>query len=159
MPVHSDMYYEARSDLVSNKDSGQVYDDGIVNIFLYAKGRVNTSDTTYGNHLKEMLEYIVSGDKPTSPDDDIDKMDSIVTKVKFNAEVTKEYMKQWDREATLQREAADAATTATQKDAGIKFIKFGRELGASNDTIRDKLESEFGFDKKVIDELFEQVDG
>ena len=150
-----DMYYEARSDLISHKDSDYVYDDGIVNIFLYAGGRINTPDTAYGNHLKEMLKYIVSGDKPTSPDEDIDNLDSIVTKVKFNAEVTKEYMKQWDREATLQREAADA----TKKDDGIKFIKFGRELGASDDTIRARLESEFGFDIKTIDELFEQVDG
>lgn len=154
-----DMYYEAKTDLVSHKGSGYEYDDGVINIFLYAGGYVNTIDSDYGNNLKEMLEYIVSGNKPSSPDEDIDKMDSIVTKVKFNAEVTKEYMKQWDRESTLQREAAEAATTKTKKDDGIKFIKFGRKYRISDDEIRINLESEFELGKEVIDELFKQVDG
>jgi predicted transposase/invertase (TIGR01784 family) len=153
-----DMYYEARMSLVSHKYSDYQYDDGIVNIFLYAGGRINTEDEAYGKKLKEMLKYIVSGEKPNITDEDIETLDSIVTKVKFNAEVTKEYMKQWDREATIAREAEEATTEKVKREDGLEFIRCGREDGVPDDKIRERLEKRLGISRAVIDELFKQID-
>ena len=47
----------------------------------------------------------MSEEKTSSPDQGIEDVDRIVSKVKSLPEVTKNYMKQWDREQTLQREA------------------------------------------------------
>lgn len=69
------MYYEARMSLVSHPKSTFKYDDGIVNIFLYSDGRINTPDTDYGNGLMRMLKYIVKGEKPDTPDIVIDTLD------------------------------------------------------------------------------------
>ena len=149
-----DMYYEARMSLVSHPKSGYSYDDGIVNIFLYANGRVNTDDPEYGESLKRMLKYIVTGEKPKTPDTDIEALDIIVTRVKSNAEVTREYMKQWDREATLKREVA----LETKKQDALEIICFGREDGIPDDKIRFLLENRLKLSSDVIDVLFEKVD-
>ena len=149
-----DMYYEARTSLVSHPKSSYIYDDGIVNIFLYANGRINTADTTYGNRLKRMLEYIVTGKKLDIPDTDIEALDIIVNKVKSNAEVTRDYMKQWDREATIKREAV----IETKKQAALKTIRFAREDGVPEEMTRLRLANEFNLSSETIDELFKQAD-
>ena len=99
----SDMYYEANTVLTTHPDIE--YADGITHIFLYCKGKPNLSDISHSKKLSEMLKYILSGEKPTTPNKDIDNVDKIVTKIKALPEVTSNYMKQWDREQTLQREA------------------------------------------------------
>ncbi len=179
-----DMYYEARSCLISHLDSGFEYDDGIMNIFLYADGRINTN-SDYGNSLKHMLKYIVTGEKPDIEDIDINAIDTIVTKVKLNAEVTREYMKQWDREATLIREAKEAAekaakeaaekavkeaaekaakeateraTIITKKEDSLEIIRFAREDGVPDEKIRVRLRDRLNLASDVIEELFNQVD-
>lgn len=63
--------------------------------------------------MSEMLKYILSGEKPTSPNQGIEDVDKIVSKVKSLPEVTKKYMKQWDREQTLQREAYNTGIQST----------------------------------------------
>ena len=64
-----------------------------------------------------MLKYILSGEKPSTPNKDIDNVDKIVTKIKALPEVTSNYMKQWDREQTLQREAYNSGEKKGIKSA------------------------------------------
>lgn len=52
-----------------------------------------------------MLKYIVSGEKPIDTNSDIEEIDTIVTKVKDRKEVTIAYMRQWDRELSIDAEA------------------------------------------------------
>ena len=67
-------------------------------------------------------------------------------------------MKQWDREATIAREAEEAATEKVKREAGLEFIRCGREDGAPDDKIRERLEKRLGISRAVIDELFKQID-
>ena len=147
-----DMYYEGRMKLVTHPEYD--YDDGILNIFLYAYGNMNHPDKAYGKKLQELLKYIVTGDESESTDEEIHELNRIVSEVKLRSEVTKDYMKQWDRELSLKREA----TLAAKKEDAVKVIRFGREDGASDDKISYRLKTEFGFDSSEIDELFRQAD-
>ncbi len=132
-----------------------------------------------------MLKYIVTGEKPEIEDTDINAIDTIVTKVKINAEVTREYMKQWDREATLIREAKEAAkeeaekaakeaaekaaekaakeatekaTINTKKEDSLEIIRFAREDGVPDEKIRLRLRDRLKLPSAVIEELFNQID-
>ena len=98
-----DMYYEAKTLLTTHPQID--YEDDITHIFLYCKGKPNLKKATHSKKIVEMLQYILSGEKPTTPNADIDDIDDIVSKVKALPEVAKKYMQQWDREQTLQREA------------------------------------------------------
>lgn len=99
-----DMYYAAKTIIVTHPEIQ--YDDGILHIYLYCNGKVNKNlDKEHSKYLAEMLKYIVSGEKPTTPNADIDAIDNIVTQVKNKPEVTINYMKQWDRENQIRRES------------------------------------------------------
>ncbi len=98
-----DMYYEAQTVLKTHPKID--YDDGITHIFLYCKGKPNLKDSRHSKKIAEMLKYILSGEKPSTPNSDIDDIDNIVSKIKALPEVNSKYMKQWDREQTLQRES------------------------------------------------------
>ena len=81
-----DMYYEASTILTTHPDIG--YDDGISHIFLYCNGRPNfdahdSAINLFHEHskkLQEMLKYIVSGQKPSAPNTEIDAIEDIVAK-------------------------------------------------------------------------------
>lgn len=86
-----DMYYEASTALITHPDID--YDDGIRHIYLYCNGRPNFTpnnskddDTSkrcdsatdvislspeHSKKLQEMLKYIISGQKPSAPNTDI----------------------------------------------------------------------------------------
>ena len=106
-----DMYYEANTTLTTHPQIA--YKDGITHIFLYCKGAPNIRESAHRKKMSEMLKYILSGEKPTSPNQGIEDVDKIVSKVKSLPEVTKKYMKQWDREQTLQREAYNTGIQST----------------------------------------------
>ncbi len=150
-----DMYYEAKTVLITHP--GITYENGIKNIFLYCHGKPNFDDPEgsitlppeHGKKLKEMLKYIVSGEKPAYSNSDIDAIDAIVTKVKSREEVTTEYMRQWDRELSIKRE--------TRKEDAIKDVLFDRDNGIPDDIIRSRLEQNYEYDDETINELFEEV--
>lgn len=100
-----DMYYEAKTILTTHPKID--YEDDITHIFLYCKGKPNLKEAAHSKKVSEMLQYILSGEKPSTPNAYIDNVDDIVTKVKALPEVASKYMKQWDREQTLQRESFD----------------------------------------------------
>lgn len=117
-----DMYYEAKTVLTTHPQID--YEDDITHIFLYCKGKPNLKEATHSKKIAEMLQYILSGEKPSTPNADIDDIDNIVSKVKALPEVTSKYMKQWDREQALQREAYDNG----EKNGETKGIKNTTDL-------------------------------
>ena len=110
--------YEARTHLATHPDYD--YSDGRTNIFLYAGGNPNFTDSNYGKKVQELLKYIVSGKKPDTSNPDIEKLESIVSRIKTKSEVTKKLMKQWDRELSIKREA----TLEESERSAINWIKF-----------------------------------
>ena len=155
-----DMYYEAKSTLITHPSIE--YDNGIRNIFLYCNGKPNFDNPessiklppAHSKKLREMLKYIVSGEKPASSNEDIEEIDTIVTKVKGRTEVTAEYMRQWDRELSIRREAKLEAN----QEAALNSIRHGREDGIPDEKTRARLKADFGFSEDIIDELFRRVD-
>ena len=150
-----DMYYEVKSNLITHPDLE--YNNGIRNIFLYCNGKPNFDkpnssiklSQSHSKKLQEMLKYIVSGEKPASSNEDIEEIDTIVTKVKGRTEVTAEYMRQWDRELSIKRE--------TKQKAALDVIIFNRQNNISDDKTRLFLKKSFELQDDIIDELFRQA--
>lgn len=152
------MYYEARTTLITHPEIQ--YNDGLTHIFLYCNGKLTSdnlgtiaSSPEHRKKLTEMLKYILTGQKPDECNLEIEQIDSIVTKVKTKSEVTKAYMKQWDRERSLQIEAA----REEGKKNALNMIKFCRENNISDEKIRLNLHSDYKYDDQAIDALFMQV--
>ena len=143
-----DMYYIAKSKLITHPDYD--YDDGRTNIFLYAGGKPNFPNESYGKKVSELLKYIVSGTVPASPDKSISELDNIVQKVKSRPEVTIKLMKQWDRERIHDFEL-------TRKDA-IKLIRSNRRHNIPDEATRQDIIIDYGYDSETIDALFKEVD-
>ena len=148
--LQGDMYYEARSVLTTHPNCE--YNDGITNIFLYANGQLNIPEGR-GKKLQQLLQYMLTGQKPSVTDQEIETIDKLVTKVKAKKEVTTNYMKQWDRDRIIAR---DAALEARQKDA-INLISFSIKNGVSLEQIVDNLKYEYKFDDATIKDLFEKA--
>ena len=148
--LQGDMYYEARSVLTTHPNCE--YNDGITNIFLYANGQLNIPEGR-GKKLQQLLQYMLTGQKPEVTDQEIEAIDELVTKIKAKKEVTTNYMKQWDRDRIIAR---DAALEARQKDA-LVLISFGSENNIPNSVIIQKLRNEFKYDDTTIKDLFEKA--
>ena len=160
-----DMYYEARTVITTHPHIE--YKDGVLHIFLYCKGKVNEHlNAEHGKKLTEMLKYILSGEKPSSPNMDIETIDDIVTQVKKKPEVTINYMKQWDREEHLRRdirqevlqEVRQEVRQETKSEAGLVLIHFGRSHNISDDETRLQLQEELQLPPDTINDLFKKAD-
>ncbi len=148
-----DMYYEASTTITTHPQLE--YNDGILHVFLYCKGDVNKClSEEHGKKLMEMLKYISSGVKPSTPNTDIEAIDNIVTQVKKKPEVTINYMKQWDREDHIRTDAIKE----TKHDDGLGIIRLCRNNNIPEEVIRAHLKNEMKLSPSVIDDLFKQVD-
>ncbi len=117
-----DIYYEASTVLTTHPDIE--YRDGISHIYLYCNGKINESlSPSHGKRLMEVLKYIVSGEKISSSNPEVNNLERVVSKIKKRQEVTKKYMQQWDRERILVQEA---------KDEGKEI---GKEIGKEQNLI------------------------
>ncbi len=158
-----DMYYEASTTLTTHPDID--YDDGVTHIYLYCNGKVNTSLTpSHGKRLMEVLKYIVSGEKPNTTNPEVDDLETVVSKIKKRSEVTRKYMKQWDRERILVKEAKAEGRTegrtegkAEEKDHINRLNLILLEQGRIDDLT--KAATDAAFQDKLIKELLGDDDG
>ncbi len=95
-----------------------------------------------------MLHYILTGEKPESQNQDINDIDKVVTKVKKRVEVTTKYMRQWEKELAIAREA--------KKEDALEMIRFDRESNIPTDKTRTRIRR-LGLDDATIDELFAKL--
>ena len=108
-----DMYYEAKTVLTSH--SHLCYDDGRTNYFFYGKGRVNLPKDKFDEKaVADLVRYIVTGDKPIEPNSSLLELDGIVNAVKNKTEVTKSYMKEWDRQRLHDIELTEQVSSEIQ---------------------------------------------
>ncbi|WP_029319158.1 hypothetical protein [Butyrivibrio sp. AE3004] len=156
-----DMYYEAKSVLTSHSDL--CYDDGRVNYFFYGKGKNNLPDSKFDKQaVEDLVKYIVTGEKPEKPQEAVGKLDDIINSVKKNAEVTKIFMKEWDRrrlhDIELTEEVTKQVTKEVMDNATIDFIVSMREEGISDDRIRYQISKKGNYLEEDIDRLFHEAD-
>ena len=172
-----DMYYEASTTLITHPDIE--YDDGVRHIYLYCNGRPNfkvadsdldsdfckdspsgiiSISPEHSQKLQEMLKYIVSGQKPSAPNTDIDAIEDIVAKIKNRKEVIDEYMRQWDRELSIKREVREETTREVKEEDALEMIRFCKEEGISDDKIRNRLNIKFELSPQTINDLFAKIE-
>lgn len=102
----------------------------------------------------EVLKYIVSGEKISSENQQVNDLEKVVSKIKKRPEVTKKYMQQWDRERHLVMDAK----LETKKEAAISTIIFSRKHGISDTETKAYIINELGLSESCADELFNQID-
>lgn len=155
-----DMYYQAKTVLSTHPDIE--YNDGLDHIYLYCNGKPNFETNNspiklppeHGKRLQEMLKYIISGQKPSISNADIEEIDKIVTKTKAREEVATAYMRQVDREYSLMREVQEK----DNKEAALKIIRVERKRKIPDNEIREDIAEEFGYSDSFIEELFQIID-
>jgi hypothetical protein len=156
-----DMCYIAKTILTSHPDVE--YKDGLTHLYLYCEGAPNTEilasfihSEPHGKKLQEMLHYILTGEKPEAQNQDINDVDKVVTKVKRRGEVTTKYMRQWEREQAIAKEARIEATNETKSMDALEMIRFDIDEGIPHEKTKLRLKR-IGLDDSTIDKLFEQV--
>jgi hypothetical protein len=104
-----DMYYEAKTVLTSHPDL--CYDDGRTNYFFYGKGKNNLPTEKFNKKaVADLMKYIVTGEKSDESNDAVGMLDDIVLNVKKKSEVTRSYMKEWDRQRIHDIELTEQVT-------------------------------------------------
>ena len=112
-----------------------VYNDGVTKLFLYVGGELGGNGA-----LKDLLRYFEKSDKNNVVDKDIEKLHTIVERVKHNRRVGEQYM---TFQEMMEYEKAEARQEAREENI-IATIKVCRNLGASDEQIIVNLVKEFG---------------
>ena len=105
------------------------YDDGAVKIFLYTKG----TEGNPGKELRDMLKYIEETTEQNITNPDIAAIHEAVSQAKQSREVGINYMKSWEWEDMIRKEAT-AEGLAEGREKGLaegreKGLAEGREKG------------------------------
>ena len=136
-----------------------VYNDGVTKLFLYVGGEIEGNEA-----LKDLLRYFGKSDKHNVVDRDIEKLHTIVEKVKHNRKVGEQYMTfqemmEYEKAEARQeaREEGLAEGRAEGREKGrvegraeafaenvISTIKICKNLDASDEQIITNLVKEFG---------------
>jgi len=117
------MVYTIQNKCVEDEDV--IYKDGVTIIYLFTKG-------TEGNPSKElsdMLKYFEDSREENAVNQDIREIHGIVKRVKSDREVSVNYMKSWEYEAWIRKEATREGREEGRKEGREKGIEEGREKG------------------------------
>ena len=122
------------------------YDDGAVKIFLYTKG----TEGNPGKELRDMLKYIEETTEQNITNPDIAAIHEAVSQAKQSREVSINYMKSWEWEDMIRKEAT-AEGLAEGREKGLAEGRAeGREEGSANakrTIIRNLLTQNFSEEK------------
>ena len=132
-----------------------VYNDGVTKLFLYVGGELGGNGA-----LKDLLRYFGKSDENNVVDKDIEKLHTIVEKVKHNRKVGEQYMtfqemmeyekaeaRQEAREEGLAEGRAEGKAEAFAENV-MATIKVCKNLGASDEQIIVNLVKEFKLSKE-----------
>lgn len=98
-----------------------------------------------------MLKYIVSGEKITTSNPEVNNLETVVSKIKKRPEVTKKYMQQWDRERILANEAKDEGEKIGKEKSLIGLICKKLAKGKSINIIADEVEEDEDYVKEICE--------
>ena len=145
------MYYEANTILKTHPQ--YPYDDGIRRLFFYTGGTNNISNDNNGKAISDMLRYIQDSRDINVMNDDIRDLDNIVSEVRKSEEVSIEYMKSWELEDYIRREAANQ----TLESAALVYIIDMREAGVSDEVISQNLVEKMQLTRDKVPALLMQA--
>ena len=103
------------------------YNDGALKIFLYTKGTEGNPSKT----LRDMLKYIETSVNDNVTNQDIETLNNLVIKVKQRKEVNISYMKSWEYEKMIRKEAAQEGREEGFALGREEGLSLGREEGLS----------------------------
>ena len=132
-----------------------VYNDGVTKLFLYVGGELGDNGA-----LRDLLRYFQQSDENHVVDKDIEKLHTIVEKIRHNRKVGEQYMtfqemveyekaeaRQEAREEGLAEGRAEGRVQGIAEgraEAIIATVKVCKNLGASDEEIIVNLVKEFG---------------
>mgnify|MGYP005747338133 CR=1 FL=1 len=122
------------------------YDDGAVKIFLYTKG----TEGNPGKELRDMLKYIEETTEQNITNPDIAAIHEAVSQAKQSREVGINYMKSWEWEDMIRKEATAEGLAEGRKKGLAEGRAEGREEGSANakrTIIRNLLTQNFSEEK------------
>ncbi|MGN1188448.1 MAG: Rpn family recombination-promoting nuclease/putative transposase, partial [Lachnospiraceae bacterium] len=95
------MIYTIQSRCVELPD--MPYDDGVRTIFLYTRGKLGNIP----QQLRELLQYMEESDEKNAANDELKEIHRMVDRVKRDEEVSKQYMKIYEKEQMLLRQGRE----------------------------------------------------
>lgn len=101
------------------------YDDGAVKIFLYTKG----TEGNPGKELRDMLKYIEETTEQNITNPDIAAIHEAVSQAKQSREVGINYMKSWEWEDMIRKEATAEGLAEGREKGLAEGLAEGREEG------------------------------
>ena len=101
------------------------YDDGAVKIFLYTKG----TEGNPGKELRDMLKYIEETTEQNITNPDIAAIHEAVSQAKQSREVGINYMKSWEWEDMIRKEATAEGLAEGREKGLAEGLAEGREKG------------------------------
>ena len=108
------MYYEAASRIITHPDIP--YNDGIRRIYLYVGGKLPENAGEEERKLRDLLKYIGKSSDENITDETIKRLDEIVRKTKADKNVGKRFMKSWEWESEIRKEALEEARAFTEAE-------------------------------------------
>ncbi len=133
-------------------------DDGRINYFFYGGGRNNIpGDKLHSKSVSELVKYIIEGEIDSEPDNDLVRLDEIVSSVKKKSEVTRAYMKEWDRQRIHDKELTAQVTEKVKKETAINVIQNDHSKGMTDDEIAHDISVIFGYSEEEIDALLKEA--
>ncbi len=99
------LYYEAGS--VIKTHPNVEYNDGIRRIYLYVGGMLPEGAGEEEKNLQNLLMYIGNSSKENIKNEEIRKLDEIVSKTKADKNVGIRYMKSWELEDEIRKEGRE----------------------------------------------------
>ena len=89
------------------------YDDGSRTIFLYTRGKLGNTP----QQLRELLEYMEQTVEEKAANDELREIHRMVDTVKKDEEVSKEYMKVYEKEQMLLRQGREEGREEERKES------------------------------------------
>lgn len=142
------MVYTVKNQIT--EDPSIPYEDGMAKIYLYTKG----CEGNPSQSLKEMLQYIESSRQENIKNADLGKIHHFVEKIKRDKEVGINYMKSWEWEELIKKEAiAEGLAEGRAEGEMLKFISLVLKKNHKNhspERIADDLEEDISMVKNIL---------
>ena len=130
------------------------YDDGAKTIFFYTKG----SKGTVSQSIRDLLHYMEESKAENATNEDLRKIHSLVSIVKQNPEVSKEFMKWAEIQRMWQEDGYTTGLAQGITEGKIQgFILSARKFGIAVNEIVETLMQTFDLDEETANKYCQQV--
>ena len=111
------------------------YDDGACTIFLYTRGKLGNIP----QQLRELLEYMEQTSEEKASNDELKEIHRMVDKVKKDEEVSKEYMKIYEKEQMLLRQGREDIVLELVRDGELLMETAAAKLNITQEQLKEKM--------------------